>query len=76
MLFRSNIEKAKQLPQDEMELARKINSYFKEIKPKHREDVLTHFGITKHMFYKLKKVNAIQVPAYMTNKQIRVYKKK
>lgn len=65
------LEKAKELPQYETELATKINHYFEETKPLHRKDVLDYFGITKHMFYKLKNVNAIKVPTYMTTKQIR-----
>ena len=39
------LEKVKELPKDQMELAKKINHYFEETKPLHREDVLNHFGI-------------------------------
>lgn len=70
------LEKVKQLPNEEAELAQKINNYFKETKPLHRKDVLDYFGISKHMFYKLKNANAIHVPLYMTNKQVRVHKNK
>ena len=66
------LEKVKELPQSEAELAKKINHYFEETKPLHREDVLNHFGITKHMFYKLKNANAIKIPTYMTTKKIRM----
>lgn len=72
----SNVEKdIEELPKEQAELATKINSFFKETKPQHRQDVLNYFGISKHMFYKLKQLKAIQVPDYMTNKQIRVKKK-
>ena len=71
-----NLDTVKDLVQDELELANKINQYFKEKKPLHRKDVLDYFGITKHMFYKLKYANAIKVPAYMTTKQIRIHKYK
>jgi len=64
-----------QLPKEQAELATKINTFFTEIKPQHRKDVLDYFGISKHLFYKLKQANAIQVPDYITNKKIRVKKK-
>lgn len=64
-----------QLPKEQTELAKKINTFFTETKPQHRQDVLNYFGISKHLFYKLKQAKAIQVPQYMTNKKIRVKKK-
>ena len=57
------------LTKDELELAGKINYYFLEHKPLFRQDVLDYFGITKHMFYKLKKGNALVIPEYITNKR-------
>ena len=71
-----NLETVKPLPQDEIELANKINQYFEKKKPLHREDVLNYFNITKHMFYKLKNANAIKIPTYMTTKKIRMPKYK
>lgn len=62
------LEQEKQLSADEAELAKKINEYFIEKKPLLRQEVLDYFGITKHLFYKLKKKDAIQVPVYMTSK--------
>ena len=56
------------LTKDEIELASKINQFFIDSKPMFRQEVLKYFGISKHMFYKLKKVNAIQVPAYISNR--------
>jgi hypothetical protein len=56
------------LSKDELELASKINKYFIEHKPMFRQEVLTYFGISKHMFYKLKKENAIQVPYEISNR--------
>ena len=50
------------LSKEEIELADKINHYFIESKPLFRKDVLDYFSISKHMFYKLKNINAIQVP--------------
>ena len=50
------------LSKEEIELANKINHYFIESKPLFRKDVLDYFGISKYMFYKLKNINAIQVP--------------
>lgn len=67
-----DLETVKELPQEEAELAKKINQYFERNKPLHRADVLNQFDITKHMFYKLKNANAIKVPTYMTTKQIRM----
>jgi hypothetical protein len=32
------------------------------------QDVLDYFGMSKHMFYKLKKANAIRVPEYISNR--------
>lgn len=64
----SRLERERQLTLEEAELAKKINEYFKEKKPLVRQDVLNYFGITKHLFYKLKKKEAIQVPTYMTSK--------
>ena len=64
----SRLEQEKQLTSEEAELAKKINEYFEEKKPLVRQDVLDYFGITKHLFYKLKKKDAIQVPLYMTAK--------
>ena len=62
------LEQERQLTLEEAELAEKINQYFEEKKPLVRQDVLDYFGITKHLFYKLKKKDAIQVPTYMTAK--------
>ncbi len=62
------LEQEKQLTSEEAELAKKINKYFEEKKPLVRQDVLNYFGITKHLFYKLKKKDAIQVPIYMTSR--------
>ena len=62
------LEQERKLSSEEEELARKINEYFEEKKPLVRQDVLDYFGITKHLFYKLKKKDAIQVPMYMTSK--------
>ena len=62
------LDQEKQLTLEEAELAKKINQYFEEKKPLVRQDVLDYFGITKHLFYKLKKKDAIQVPTYMTAK--------
>lgn len=56
------------LSKDEIELASKINEYFNESKPMFRQDVLDYFGISKHMFYKLKKENAIRVPYEISNR--------
>jgi len=56
------------LSKDELELARKINKYFIEHKPMFRKEVLDYFGISKHMFYKLKNVNAIRVPYEISNR--------
>jgi hypothetical protein len=56
------------LSKDELELASKINEYFIEHKPMFRKEVLDYFGISKHMFYKLKKVNAIRVPYEISNR--------
>ena len=62
------LEQEKQLSADEAELAKKINEYFIEKKPLLRQEVLDYFGITKHLFYKLKNKDAIQVPTYMTSR--------
>jgi hypothetical protein len=62
------LEQERQLTLEEAELAKKINEYFEEKKPLVRQDVLDYFGITKHLFYKLKNKDAIQVPTYMTAK--------
>ena len=62
------LDQERQLTLEEAELAKKINQYFEEKKPLVRQDVLDYFGITKHLFYKLKKKDAIQVPTYMTAK--------
>jgi hypothetical protein len=62
------LEQERKLTSEEAELAKKINEYFEEKKPLVRQDVLDYFGITKHLFYKLKKKEAIQVPIYMTSK--------
>lgn len=62
------LEQERQLTSEEAELAKKINKYFEEKKPLMRQEVLDYFGITKHLFYKLKKKDAINVPVYMTNK--------
>ena len=64
----SRLERERQLSSEEAELAKKINEYFIEKKPLVRQEVLDYFGITKHLFYKLKKKDAIQVPLYMTAK--------
>ena len=56
------------LSKDELELASKINNYFTEHKPMFRKEVLDYFGISKHMFYKLKNVNAIRVPYEISNR--------
>lgn len=56
------------LSKEEMELASKVNNFFIESKPLFRKDVLDYFGISKHMFYKLKNANAIQVPKDMSSK--------
>ena len=56
------------LSKDELELASKINKYFIEHKPMFRQEVLDYFGISKHMFYKLKNVNAIRVPIEISNR--------
>ena len=56
------------LSKDELELASKINEYFIEHKPMFRKEVLDYFGISKHMFYKLKNVNAIRVPYEISNR--------
>ena len=56
------------LTKEELELASKVNEYFIEHKPLFRKDVLDYFGISKHMFYKLKKANAIRVPEYISNR--------
>jgi len=50
------------LSKEELELATKVNNFFTEKKPLFRKDVLDHFGISKHMFYKLKNAKAIKVP--------------
>ena len=59
---------APNLSKEEIELANKINEYFMEHKPMFRKEVLDYFGISKHMFYKLKKVNAIRVPYEISNR--------
>jgi hypothetical protein len=56
------------LSKGEMELASKVNNFFVESKPLYRQDVLDYFGMSKHMFYKLKKANAIRVPEYISNR--------
>jgi hypothetical protein len=56
------------LTKEEMELASKVNNFFTESKPLYRQDVLDYFGMSKHMFYKLKKANAIRVPEYISNR--------
>lgn len=56
------------LSKDEIELASKINEFFIEQKPMFRQDILDYFGISKHMFYKLKKENAIRVPYEISNR--------
>ena len=56
------------LSKEEMELASKVNNFFIESKPLYRQDVLDYFGMSKHMFYKLKKANAIRVPEYISNR--------
>jgi hypothetical protein len=62
-------DKTQTLTKDELELAGKINFYFVESKPLYRQDVLDYFGITKHMFYKLQKADAIKIPENITNKR-------
>lgn len=64
----SRLEREKQLTSEEAELAKKINEYFIKNKPLVRQEVLDYFGITKHLFYKLKNKDAIQVPAHMTSR--------
>ena len=59
---------APNLSKEEIELASKINKYFIEHKPMFRKEVLDYFGISKHMFYKLKNVNAIRVPYEISNR--------
>ena len=56
------------LSKEEMELASKVNNFFIESKPLFRKDVLDYFGMSKHMFYKLKKANVIRVPEYISNR--------
>ena len=56
------------LTKDEIELANKINQFFIDSKPMFRQEVLDYFGISKHMFYKLKNVNAIRVPIEISNR--------
>ena len=56
------------LSKGEMELASKVNNFFVESKPLYRQDVLDYFGMSKHMFYKLKNANAIRVPEYISNR--------
>jgi hypothetical protein len=56
------------LSKEEMELASKVNNFFIESKPLYRQDVLDYFGMSKHMFYKLKQANAIRVPEYISNR--------
>ena len=56
------------LTKDEIELASKINQFFIDSKPMFRQEVLDYFGISKHMFYKLKNVNAIRVPIEISNR--------
>jgi len=56
------------LSKGEMELASKVYNFFVESKPLYRQDVLDYFGMSKHMFYKLKKANAIRVPEYISNR--------
>ena len=53
---------AHNLSKEELELASKVNNFFTENKPLFRQDVLDYFGMSKHMFYKLKEAKAIQVP--------------
>jgi len=57
-----------ELTKDEINLANHINNYFIEKKPLFRKDVLDHFGMSKHMFYKLKNANAIQVPKEISSR--------
>ena len=56
------------LSKEEIELANKINQFFIEKKPLFRKDVLDYFGISKYTFYKLKNVNAIQVPTDISSR--------
>ena len=56
------------LSKEEMELASKVNNFFVESKPLYRQDVLDYFGMSKHMFYKLKNANVIRVPEYISNR--------
>ena len=56
------------LSKEEMALASKVNNFFIESKPLYRQDVLDYFGMSKHMFYKLKKANVIRVPEYISNR--------
>lgn len=76
----SNLEKTNQLSKEDTSLAEKINEYFVSVKPLHRQDVLDYFGISKHKFYKLKNIHAIQVPEYISNRSnsnvFRTYTKK
>ena len=76
----TNLEIENQLSKEDIELAKKINIYFIEVKPIHRQHVLDHFKLSKDKFYKLKNAKAIQIPEYMSNKSnsnaLRVYKKK
>jgi hypothetical protein len=75
-----NLETSKQLSKEDAELAKKINEYFLKTRPIHRQHVLDYFGISKHKFYKLKNVHAIQVPEYISNRSnsnvFRTYTKK
>jgi hypothetical protein len=61
--------RAPTIPKDETELASKINTFFIEHKPLYRQEVLDYFGITKHVFYKLKKANILKIPADITNRR-------
>jgi hypothetical protein len=76
----TNLEIENQLSKEDIELAKKINRYFIEVKPIHRQHVLDYFGLSKDKFYKLKNAKAIQIPEYISNKSnsnaLRVYKKK
>lgn len=56
------------LSKEELELASKVNYFFNESKPLFVRDVLDYFGISKHMFYKLKNAKAIQVPKDISSK--------
>ena len=75
-----NLDATNQLSKEDAELAKKINEYFVKAKPIHRRHVLNYFGITKHKFYKLKNIHAIQVPEYISNRSnsnfFRIYTKK